>query len=242
MLVNWYSTQPIAHRGLHDGNRAVPENSLAACGAAVDRGIPIEIDVRLLADGTVAVFHDADLAPMTGKVGAIGQCRRGDLAALRLLGTQETIPTLEATLALVKGRVPLLIEIKNEGDVGALERATQAAIANYDGEIAIQSFNPYSLAYFRVNAPQIPRGQLAGDFRDAILFPWQKFILGNLLLNGVSQPNFIAYDLRALPHPAPSIARHLGGLPLLAWTIRDRADRDVARRHADNFIFETLTD
>lgn len=239
--MDWIATQPIAHRGLHDNNNAIPENSLAACAAAIERGYPIELDVRLLADGTAVVFHDADLERMTGQPGAIARCDRAQIDALRLLDTSEPIPSLNAILEFVGGRVPLLVEIKNEGSVGLLEAAVLAAIAPYSGPLAIQSFNPYTLAYFRKLAPEIPRGQLAGDFREvAALSGVQKFLLRNLCLSSISCPQFIAYDLRALPGLAPTLARRAFNLPLLAWTVRDANDLAAARQQADNIIFETL--
>ena len=47
-----------AHRGLHDGNKAVPENSLAAFRLAVANGYGMELDVQLTADHHLVVFHD----------------------------------------------------------------------------------------------------------------------------------------------------------------------------------------
>lgn len=239
--MDWIATQPIAHRGLHDGNVTIPENSLAACAAAIDAGYPIELDVRLLADGTAVVFHDTDLERMTGEPGAVSHCDRAQIASLRLLDTAEPIPRLETVLEFVGGRVPLLIEIKSEGDVGPLEAAVLAAISGYAGAVAVQSFNPYSLGYFRKLAPAIPRGQLAGDFREVrLLTALQKFLLRNLCLSGISGPHFIAYDLRALPGLAPTLARRAFNLPLLAWTVRDPSDLAIACQQADNIIFETL--
>ena len=54
----------IAHRGLHGGG--VPENSMTAFGAAVRAGYIIELDVHLLADGRVAVFHHDNIKLMCG--------------------------------------------------------------------------------------------------------------------------------------------------------------------------------
>ena len=53
-----------AHRGLWDEN--APENSLAAFEKAAEAGFGIELDVQLSADGEVMVFHDENLARMTG--------------------------------------------------------------------------------------------------------------------------------------------------------------------------------
>ena len=49
-----------AHRGYHD-KPVVPENSLPAFRRAIERGFGAELDVHLLKDGTLAVFHDSDL-------------------------------------------------------------------------------------------------------------------------------------------------------------------------------------
>ena len=60
-----------AHRGYHDGNVAVPENSLPSFQAAIDAGYGIELDVHLLKDGNLAVIHDSSLKRTTGAEGKI---------------------------------------------------------------------------------------------------------------------------------------------------------------------------
>ncbi|MDR0831933.1 MAG: hypothetical protein LBM99_03435, partial [Bacillales bacterium] len=62
----------IAHRGLHnqniekDKNKLLPENSLGAFQEAINKNYLIELDVHLLKDGTVVVFHDFNLKRMCG--------------------------------------------------------------------------------------------------------------------------------------------------------------------------------
>jgi glycerophosphoryl diester phosphodiesterase len=51
-------------------------------------------------------------------------------------------------------------------------------------------------------------------------------------------PAFIAYDINALPASAPLALRHFFHLPIIAWTVRTQADRETARRWADQIIFE----
>ena len=58
-----------AHRGLHgDG---VPENSLEAFRLAKEAGYGVELDIHLLKDGNLAVFHDSKLERITGQAGVI---------------------------------------------------------------------------------------------------------------------------------------------------------------------------
>ena len=112
----WLCNEYIAHRGFH--SETAPENSLAAFENAIKHNYAIELDVRALSDGTVVVFHDETLGRMTGADGFISNYSYEDIKDLRLLKTQEKIPTLDEVLAFVDGRTPILIEIKNMGKVG----------------------------------------------------------------------------------------------------------------------------
>lgn len=235
----WLRERPIAHRGLHDAAR--PENSLAAFEAAAAAGHPIELDVHLTADGNAVVFHDDTLDRMTGRPGRVRERSLAELGALRLLGTDEPVPSLEQALERVAGRVPLLVELKSHGRamVGPLERAVCRALARFPGEHAVQSFDPWSMLWMRRHAPHLPRGMLSGDMRSEGLPPHHVVLLESLALAPAVLPDFIGYELRALPHWAPSLWRRLGR-PLLAWTIRDDAALRRARGLVDNVIFENV--
>lgn len=227
--MEWITTRPIAHRGLHRGT-AVPENSLAAFEAAIAADHPIELDVQLLADGHLAVFHDRDLKRLTGKKVRIADQTLAMLKRYRLYDTDQTIPSLAEVLSCVDGRVPLLIEIKNKKKVGPSEQALVKTLDDYQGEFAVQSFNPRSLQWFKRRAPEIMRGQLASK-------P-QQFLRSNLLLTWASAPQFISYNVKALPTLPTTLARRYFNLPLLAWTVRCQAECDRAIQYADNYIFD----
>ena len=140
---------PMAHRGLHDVTHQRPENSRAAICAALAAGYGLEIDVQLSADNAAMVFHDYALDRLTAHKGAVRQRNAADLAAILLIGGDEGIPDLAEVLALVDGRAPILIELKDQDggmgpDIGALESATAAALTGYRGDVAVMSFNPHS--------------------------------------------------------------------------------------------------
>jgi glycerophosphoryl diester phosphodiesterase len=234
----WLRTRPIAHRGLHDLGRSVPENSLAAFRRAVEGDYPIELDVRLLGDGGVAVYHDATLDRLTGRRAALVDLTSREASRVRLISTTECMPLLDDALDLVGGRVPLLIEVKNPDDrVGPLERGVLQRLQGYRGPVAVQSFNPYALRWFKAMAPEIPRGQLTCDFRREPLPAHRKFLLRNLLLKGVSAPSFVAFDIACLPHwRMPGLRRRK--VTILGWTVRGEQEEAWARRHCDNIIFE----
>ncbi|SLN43710.1 glycerophosphodiester phosphodiesterase family protein [Oceanibacterium hippocampi] len=244
-LPGWLKATPFAHRGLHGPRTGLPENSIAAFQAAVGNGYGIELDVQLSADAVPMVFHDDSLDRLTGESGALARQRAAALGAIRLKDSDETIPTLAATLAAVAGRTPILVEIKGRGrGAEAARRAAQtwAVLESYRGPYTVQSFNPHILAWFRAHAPDVVRGQIAGKFRggeDGLSWH-QRFALETLMVNRISDPHYVAYDVKAIDAHAPQRSR-LGGRPLLAWTIRDEAALERARRFADNVIFENVS-
>ena len=141
-LVNTY----IAHKGLHDEES--PENSLSAFQKAIDKNYAIELDVRLLSDNTVVVFHDEKISRMTSGDKYVNSLTKEELKDYPLLNSKEVIPTFEEVLNLVNGQVPILIEIKNDGNVGDLEKQVLKLLKEYNGEFAVQSFNPYTIEWF----------------------------------------------------------------------------------------------
>jgi glycerophosphoryl diester phosphodiesterase len=231
----WLAKIPIAHRGLHD--EEAPENSMEAFRRAIARGYGIEIDVLLSADGKVVVFHDTSLQRMTGVDKGINTLSWEQISQLRLLGTDEGIPLFTELLDLIQGKVPLLIEIKNEDAVGKLEEAVIRDLQGYTGDYAIQAFNPFTLQHVKKHAPHITRGQLSGSFKGHPMAYYKKFLLRFLLLNNLSSPAFIAYQTGALPRWFANRLRKKG-LYLLTWTVEDLKGYDEAMKLFDNVIFE----
>jgi len=232
------SRDSIAHRGLHDIDAGVPENSLPACEAAIAAGYPIELDVRLTSDSVVVVFHDRHLGRLVDGVEEVIATPWSAIRGLDLCGTSQRVPRFDELLNVVAGRVPLLVELKHRGDVGPLERAVWGHLAAYDGPFAVQSFDPFSMKWFADNAPHVPRGQLSGDFRDeSDLATWKKWILRNLLLTGRSLPQFVGYDIRCVPQWNLSRLRRRG-VAVLGWTVRTPDEAELAAPYVDNIIFE----
>lgn len=230
----WLVEQPIAHRGLHD--RTHPENSLSAFEKAVIAGYPIELDVQMIADGTVVVFHDESLSRLTDNDGYIRFLNKSDLDLLTLSGSKEKIPTLEEALAFINGRVPVLIEIKNQGKVGEFEKKIIETLSKYTGEVAVMSFNPFVLQYFYKHAPHILRGQLAGFLTNQKMPFLKRYAMKKMVGNKkISRPDFIAYEAKHLPN---RFVRKYKNLPLLAWTIRSQSDYLKVVKYCDNVVFE----
>jgi glycerophosphoryl diester phosphodiesterase len=229
---------PIAHRGLWSPGGA-PENSLGAFQAACAAGYGIELDVRLSADGEAMVFHDDSLERMTGEAGALALRTAADLAALRLAGTDEPVPTLAETLALVGRRALVLIELKTAaGAVGPLERRVHEVIVDHAGPVAVIGFNPYSHAWFADRFPGVLRGLDSQSFTHAAgMGPEQRAAWTALEHVEIARPHFLALGLEVAASE-PARKRRADGMPVVAWTVRDPAQWEAAREACDNFIFE----
>jgi glycerophosphoryl diester phosphodiesterase len=241
--LGWLTARPIAHRGYHDRAAGRVENTASAFAAAIDHDFAIECDLRLTSDEEVIVLHDETLDRLTDGGGQPERLPLSTIRALNLNGTTDRIPTLHELLDQVAGRVPLVIELKSlwTGD-RRLEREVADVLTDYAGPVAVMSFDPASMRAMRDYLPHLPRGMIADRFDEASgwerIPPHYRFALRHLLLAPSVAPQFIAYDVKALPANAPLFIRHAFALPLLTWTVRSAEDRAVAARWADQMIFE----
>lgn len=232
---SWIARKYIAHRGLH--NDTIIENTLLAFQKAVDLGYAIELDVHRIVDGNIVVFHDYNLKRLTGLDEAIENLDIESIKKLKLLNTNQTIPTLEEVLNLVHGKTPILIEIKSENFVGRLEESLWQILKKYEGEYAVQSFNPISVYWFKKNAPYVYRGQLSYNFKDEpTLSKFKKGLLRKMRLNIFTKPHFIAYGASDLPIKHVNRKRGV----VLAWTVTSQKEHNRIKSYCDNIIFENF--
>ena len=243
-LPSAFLDRPLAHRGLHDVTDGRPENSRAAIQAAIAHRFGIELDVQGSADGAAMVFHDYDLGRLTGSDGAVALRARDDLSAIQLTGGDEGIPDLPEVLELVAGRVPLLIEIKDQDgamgpNVGALETAVAAALETYNGPVALMSFNPHAVAKMAELCPDRPRGLVTSSYDPA---DWPLDAATCARLRDI--PDFDRTGSSFISHEAHDLDRarvaelKAAGANILCWTIKSAAQEADARKVAQNVTFE----
>lgn len=213
-----------AHRGLHHGS-GFPENSLIAFAAALEFGAGIECDLRLTADDQILVFHDADAMRICASPMRIGRSTHAELQRLRV--GDGPIPTLASLLAMVAGRVPLLLEVKVDCDIWRWVPVLRSALGGYAGRFGVMSFDPRLPRLLKTNMPTVLRGLV---IRDSL--PSQRRWVAMKL----ASPDFLAVDRAALGKPWVASARRQ--VPIYSWTIRTPAERETAEIHADALIWE----
>lgn len=236
-----YKETYIAHRGLFD-NQSIPENSELAFNAAVENGYGIELDVQLTRDGKLVVFHDATLIRMCGKDKRLVDCTYEELLDNRLGDTEEKIPLFEKVLKLIDGKVPLVVEIKSEGDFIRTAQVVAECMDSYNGDFCIESFNPFVISWFKKHRPHVLRGILSTDYKKSKInrSPIERFILTNLLLNWYAKPDFIAYNHKYCRQFSYKLCKWLYNPVNVTWTIRSQEELEKAKECFEIFIFDSF--
>ena len=231
-----------AHRGLYDKAAGIPENSMEAFSRAVAHGFGAELDVHLLRDGTLSVFHDSDIRRMTGREGYLEDLGAEELKDYPLDGTAAVIPQFCDVLSLFEGTgLPLIVEIKTfRNNFAELTARTMAELDKFHVAYCVESFDPRSVAWLRKHRPEVIRGQLSCNFlKDrGKLSLAMAFATTNLLGNISAQPDFVAYKYEDKKQWAPRLCRRLYGAQGVYWTIRTREDLEIAEREGAIAIFE----
>ena len=239
--LDWLVARPIAHRGYHDRSKGVIENTAAAFDAAIAADYAIECDLQLSRDGEAMVFHDDTLDRVTEASGPVKVLSAKELGKIAFKNAKAKIDTLDALLAQVAGRVPLVIEFKShwDGDMQLAARALEV-LEPYAGPYALMSFDPDIIAYLREISPMTTRGIVADRITDDYYthLPLTRRLEMRSFSHAMrTQPHFISFCAAELPFPPVGHLR-AAGLPVISWTIRTHAQADHARRYSDQITFE----
>lgn len=227
---SWLKDQPIAHRGYHDLNQKVWENTLSAFSRAIEAGFAIECDLHYASDGVPVVFHDEDLERLCNLKGDVRERTSQELGLIAIGGTSDKIPTLKKMLDLVKGQVPLVIELKGReaDDTGFVETVLEV-LEGYEGKVALMSFDHWLLRDLKeLNAPY-PLGLTAGGIQPEEFTMHEKAMALGL--------DFISYYYADLPNPFITAEREKGTV-IITWTVHDEEGRKQTFENADQMTFE----
>ncbi|MGV8937054.1 MAG: glycerophosphodiester phosphodiesterase [Allorhizobium sp.] len=224
------TAQPIAHRGFHDMNTTVFENTLSAFSRAIDAGFAIECDLQYASNACPVVFHDDDLARLCGVKGDVRERTSGELGLLSIGRTADRIPTLKQLLTLTKGRVPLVLELKGRaGDDQGFADTVLEVLEGYSGPVALMSFDFHLLKDLKAAKCPYPVGLTAEGAKPDTFFAHDEAMQLGL--------DFISYNVAHLPNPFITAQRQRG-VPVITWTVRDEIMRAQTYVYADQMTFE----
>jgi glycerophosphoryl diester phosphodiesterase len=171
------------------------------------------------------VFHDSNAWRMCSNPLVIGESTYEEIGQLAV--GDGPVPTLESLLSLVDGRVPLLLEVKVEGDVWRWVPALKDALKQYRGPHGVMSFDPRIPRLLKTNHPRVRRGLVV---REALSANKRRLAMW------LADPHFLAVDRLALEQSW--VARVRRRMPVYSWTIRGPQQRVTAQVHADSLIWE----
>lgn len=228
--LGWLTARPIAHRGYHDMNVNIWENTRSAFLRAIEANYAIECDIHIATDGVPVVFHDDDLERLCGLSGDVRERTSQELAQLRVGGTSDGVMSLPALFKLVKGQVPLVIELKpRPGDDDGFADAVVECLESYDGPVALMSFDDRLLRDLKACGATCPLGLTAEGVK-----PEKFFVHEEAMHLGL---DFISYCVHHLPNRFVE-AQRKQGIAIITWTVRDAPARQLTREYADQMTFE----
>lgn len=236
--IDWLSDIKIAHRGLHNIEKGIPENTIAAFSKAIEKNTAIELDVHILKDNNIVVFHDDDLSRCCNINKKVKDLTIKNIKELRLFNTDHKIPTLVDTLDFIDARVPVIIEIKTDVPAKRICPHLLEILNKYNGKFAIKSFDPRICVWFKKNAPDIVRGLLITDFKKERKHKLIKHLfITSMFFVPVYKPDFLSIKLSMLKNKKSKKLRN-SGYTILGWTFKTKSDYIKYEHYCDSYIYE----
>lgn len=236
--IEWLIDIKIAHRGLHYLEKGIPENTIAAFSKAIEKSIAIELDVHILKDNNIIVFHDDTLNRCCNINKKIKDLTIKDIKEVKLFNTEHKISTFSDVLDYIDARVPIVIEVKTDVSSKRICPELLKSLENYNGKFAIKSFNPAVCLWLKKHAPNITRGLLITDFKkEKGLNLLKKLFISSMLFVPIYKPNFLSVRLSMLKNKKIKNMREKG-YTILGWTFKNKTDYIKYHSYCDSYIFE----
>lgn len=239
--MSWLSDIKIAHRGLHNIDKNIPENTIISFEKSIERNVAIELDIHILKDNTIVVFHDDTLKRACNIHKNIKDLYYKDIRNLKIFNTEYKIPTLVDTLDYIDSRVPIILEVKTDVKAKIVCPKLHEILEKYNGKIAIKSFDPNVCFWFKKYAPKYIRGMLVTDFKtekkNKII---KKLLLSSLVLMPLCKPDFLSVDKNILKKK--KIKKIRSKKIILGWTFRSNYELLKHQNFCDSYICEEKTE
>lgn len=223
----------IAHRGIH--NDKVIENTISSFSLAIDKKVPIELDIHILKDENIVVYHDSNLKRLMGIDRKISSYTYDELKQLTFPNTDIHIPLFCDVLDLVNGKVLLVIEIK-KSDIYSYKEYCKKIVSileNYKHDFVIKSFDIRIVNWFLKNTDYIT-GLLLADLKNS----FYEFIKSYKMVRSILKPDFLSVDYRIVEKNI--IQKFRKKKPVLVWTIKNEETLSLVKDKADSFLIENF--
>lgn len=220
----------IAHRGIH-GNGII-ENTIPAFSMAIKKNVPIELDIHILKDSNLVVYHDDNLNRLINIDRNISSYTYQELKELTFPNTDIHIPLFDDVLDMINGKVLLVVEIKKSNIINYRKYCEKivSVLDKYSGDLVIKSFDYRIVKYFLKNTNYLT-GLLISNKSN--FYDW--CMRKNITISLVG-PDFISVSSRLLDEKF--INKNIGKLPILTWTIRSQKKLEKVKNKADSFLVE----
>lgn len=216
----------IVHRGSYSNK--YPENSIGAFRETLSNHKMIELDLHILKDNTVVVFHDDNLKRLCNDDILIKNLTFKEIKKYKLNGTMYEIPTLKDVLDLVGGHVLLDIELKYDVTGSRLPSEVINILMSYNGEFLLKSFDPRIVRKLkslrRKNKMKFKVGLLINDAKTILPF--------TIFCN----PDFVSFSYKNLDK---KLFRFISNRkPTLLYTIKSREELNTIKNFNGGYIVE----
>lgn len=236
---SWIIDKYIARDGVCE--EGLTENTLSAYDVAIKNKYALSIPVKMIDDGSLICFGHSSLSKViSSESGYINKMTLDELKNFNLNENGEKIPTLREALDHIDGKIPVILDIKNDGMVGKFEESIITLVDNYIkshkkyGDIAIMSSNPYTLEYFLNNYPYVTRILKSGKFETKMYGSIPAKKLTKLKLYKITQADFICYSHTDLPYRKIKKHKPAG---VIAHTVFNQNQYIKVAPYCDNIIF-----
>ena len=216
--IKFLTEKLIAHRGLH--SKDIIENTIPSFIKAMELGLAIELDIHILRDNTIVIYHDYNLKRLTNVNNTIENLTYPQLSKIKIKKLYH-IPTLKKVMNIINGKVPILIEIKTIKLNEVFLKILLEQLSKYQGKIAIQTINPLVIKWLYKHKITYPLGLIIiNKINYKILKKYQKMI------------DFISVYKKNLPFKTKKI--------VIGWTIKNIKELNKYKQVSDNLIVENI--
>ena len=206
-------------------------NSVRSVEKCIRAGVGIKTEAYISKDSKIMISASAKAGPDEL---VIGETDSRVLSELGLMNITEFIEKVD-------GRVPVIIELKTGANNEVMCRRTADAIlASGHKNIAVASFRPGIISWFKGKAKPIFRGLIAAPSKDFVsLSAYDRFMTANLANNSVARPQFVLYRNKK----ETFLAKFAMSLGLIkgVWTIKSEAEGKEYEQTKDMIVFRGFT-